>query len=209
MDQLTREVVNEIQHAYNFYHVHIYLFNESRQDLVMAGGTGEAGQVMLARRHHIPVGRGLVGRAATTNKAVLVGNTSQDPGWLPNPLLPETKSELAVPISSGERVLGVLDVQQNVEDGLTEADVDLIQLTANQVAIALQNAMTYSQTQQKAEHEALVASVGQKIQQAATIDEVLQVAVRELGQALGAQYSSVELRPQTMSTDEITGSREG
>ncbi len=209
MEPLTREVVNEVQHAFNYYHVHIYLFNETRQDLIMAGGTGEAGQVMLARGHHIPAGRGLVGRAATTNMPVLVGNTTQDPGWLPNPLLPETKSELAVPISSGDRVLGVLDVQQNVENGLTQADVDLIQLTANQVAIALQNAMTYSKTQQKAEREALISSLGQKIQRATTMDEVLQVAVRALGQALGAKVSSVELRSEAAAPEGKNSSREG
>ncbi len=153
MDQLTREVVNEVQHTFDYYHVHIYLFDESRQNLVMAGGTGEAGQVMLARKHRIPAGRGLVGRAAETNAPVLVSDTSQDPGWLPNPLLPETRSELAVPISIKDTVLGVLDVQQNVVNGLTEVDVDLIRLTANQVAIALQNAITYEQAQQRAERE--------------------------------------------------------
>ncbi len=193
MEQLTREVVNEVQHAFNYYHVHIYLFDEARRNLVMVGGTGEAGQVMLARKHHIPAGRGLVGRAAETNASVLVSDTSQDPGWLPNPLLPETKSELAVPIATNDRVLGVLDVQQNIVDGLTKTDVDLIQLTANQVAIALQNAMAYAQAQQKAEREARVAALGQKIQQATTIDEVLQVSLRELGQVLGAQHSNVEL----------------
>ncbi|RPJ52248.1 MAG: GAF domain-containing protein [Chloroflexi bacterium] len=193
-DQLTREVVNQLQQAFDYYHVHIYLLDEARQNLVMTGGTGEAGQVMLARRHKIIAGRGLVGRAAETNQPVLVGDTTQDPGWLPNPLLPETKSELAVPISYGERVLGVLDVQQNAVGGLTPADVDLIQLVANQVAIALQNAWAFMKSQQRAEREALVVKLSQKIQQAATIEDVLKVAVSGLGQGLGAQHSSVELR---------------
>jgi GAF domain-containing protein len=195
-EQLTREVVNQLQQAFNYYHVNIYLFDNARRDLLMAGGTGEAGQVMLARGHKIIAGRGLVGRAADTNQPVLVSDTTQDPGWLPNPLLPKTKSELAIPIASGDRVLGVLDVQQNIIDGLTLADVDLIQLVANQLAIALQNAWIYMKSQQRAEHEAMIVALSHEIQQATTVEDVLKVAVSGLGQRLGAQRSSIELRSQ-------------
>lgn len=201
LDQLSREVVNELQRAFNYYHVQIYLFDETRENLVTAGGTGDVGQLLLASGHRLPAKKGLVGRAADQNEAVLVWNTTQDPDWLPNPLLPDTKSELAVPIALGDQVQGVLDVQQNQVGGLTQLDVDLIKAIANQVAIALRNAKTYTQVQQRAEREALVAALGQKIQQAATIDEVLQVAVSGLGQALNAQRSSVELRVRDLSAN--------
>jgi PAS domain-containing protein len=77
----------------------------------------------------------------------LVPDTSSDPAWLPNPLLPETKSEIAVPIAAAGKVLGVLDVQNNVAGSLSQQDVSMIQTVANQVAIAFQNIRQYEEIQ--------------------------------------------------------------
>ena len=192
-DKLVAEVVEQVRTAFNYYHAHIYLFDDANQDLLMVGGTGRAGQIMLASDHKIPQGQGLVGRSATTNSTTLVPDVNVFAGWLPNPLLPDTKSEVAVPIALGEQVLGVLDVQHNVVNGLTQDDVDLLQSIANQVAIALQNARLFEQTQKRAEHEALINTISHKIQSATTIEGVLQVAAQELGQALETQKTSVQL----------------
>ena len=184
--RLAVDVVEQVQSAFKYYHAHIYFLDEESGDLIMAGGTGEAGATMLARGHKIPQGRGLVGRAAATNAPVLVPDVSKAEGWLPNVLLPDTKSEAAIPISSGKQVLGVLDVQQNVINGLDQDDVKLLQSLAGQVAISLQNARSFEQSRSQAELETLVNTIGQKIQRATTVEDTLQTAIRELGLALGA-----------------------
>jgi putative methionine-R-sulfoxide reductase with GAF domain/CHASE3 domain sensor protein len=200
-EQLIREVVEQMQSAFGYYHTQIYLVDPTGKSLVMAGGTGEAGAVMVARGHSLPTGKGLVGRAAETNTIVLVSNTSANAEWLPNPLLPETKSELAVPIALGDEVIGVLDVQHNVTDGLTQNDADVIQAVANQVAIALQNSRSYAVAQRHAERESLINTIAQQIQSTTTIDGALQIAARELGRATGASHTYVQLN--------VSGSKNG
>ena len=160
----------------------------------MVGGTGEPGRRMLANGHQIPREKGLVGRAARSKMAVLVRDVKDDPDWLPNPLLPETVTEVAVPILVGDEVLGVLDIQHNVRSLLGQEDADLLQSIANQVAVALQNARAYYRAQRQAQREALINEIGQKIQSATTVDKAMQTAVRELGQALSAEQTAVRLK---------------
>ena len=187
--ELVREVVEQVRSSFDYYHAHIYLLDDAKENLVMVGGTGKTGQIMLEKGHTVTKGRGLVGRAAETNLPILVSDVSQAEGWLPNPLLPETKAEVAIPIAVGENVLGVLDVQDDEIDSLTETDIELLQSIANQVAIALQNAQAYQQTQQQIAQEALMANINQQIQSTTDVEEALQVAVRELGRALGTDTS--------------------
>lgn len=192
-DQLVREVVEQIQAAFGYYHAHIYLFDSHREHLVLAGGTGEAGRLMLERGHRVQRGRGLVGRAADTNMPVVVADVSLDANWLPNPLLPETRSEAAIPVALGEEVLGVLDVQHNVVNAFQATDVQLLESLANQVAIAIRNARAYEASRRKAQREAMVASIGQQIFATTSIEDALKVAVRELGRATGAPETVVRV----------------
>ena len=175
--ELVTEVVNQVKNAFGYYHTQIYFYDEANENLVMAGGTGEAGEMMLAQFHKIQKGRGLVGRAAETNEAVLVSDTSQNPDWLPNSWLPDTKSEAAIPISIGDDVLGVLDVQHNITDGLRQENVDSLQSIANQVAVATQNIRQYENSRKIAADMSVVANVGIATSTITDIDRLLKEVV--------------------------------
>lgn len=145
--QLVSEVVNQVNTAFGYYHTQIYFFDEAKENLVMAGGTGEAGKMMLEQFHKVHKGNGLVGRAAALNEVVFVPDTSQNSEWLPNRLLPDTKAEIAIPIAIGDDVLGVLDIQHHIPNGLNQEDTDALVAIANQVAVAIQNAWSYAEIQ--------------------------------------------------------------
>lgn len=185
-DELVNAIVNQLQSAFGYYHVHIYLLNETRERLVMVGGSGAIGKQLLQRGHSLPSGRGLVGRAAETNRPVLVPDTRQNPEWVPNPLLPDTRAELAVPIAIAGNVLGVLDVQQNRAESLNENDAVLVSAIASQAAVALQNARAYAQTLRLAQRETQLAGIIRSIRNTNNPDMAIRVALRELGRVLGA-----------------------
>ena len=191
--QLVREVVEQLRIAFAYYHVHVFLWDEASQTLKMAGGTGEAGQAMLVMGHALLPDQGLVGRAFTTNTPVIVPDVRREPHWLANRLLPGTQSEIAVPINYGGEVLGVLDAQDSVVNGLGQEDSQLLQTIAGQLAVALRNARLVAQIQQEAEQAALINTINQKIAQTIDMDGAIRVALVELSRALEAGGAAVRL----------------
>lgn len=149
VDTLLAEVVNQIKDNFSYYHAHIYLLDADEEKLVVAAGTGPAGAQMKAMGHNIPLNAvtSLVAQAARTREVVSVGNVREAAGWLPNPLLPDTHSEMAVPIILEGKMVGVLDVQQDEVAGLDEADANLLRSLANQVAVAIRNARLFEEVE--------------------------------------------------------------
>lgn len=189
--KLVLEVVEQVKTSFKYYHVHVYLIDEEAQKLKMVGGSGEVGRILLERGHSLALGQGLVGRAAETNMSIVAMDVSRTPGWRPNPLLPETKAEIAVPVALGDRVLGVLDVQNNLVNSFTQQDVDLLQSIASQIAIGLRNIEFYEQAQKNAQREALINEISQKIQSTTDVQSAMRVAVREIGSVLKAKQAVV------------------
>ncbi|GIK38704.1 MAG: hypothetical protein BroJett011_25370 [Chloroflexota bacterium] len=148
-NQLLQEVADLTKTRFGLYHAHIYLLNETGDTLKLAAGAGEVGRRMITEGWNIPLTheRSLVARAARSRQGVMVNDVRQNPDFMPNPLLPDTAAELAVPIVVGDEVLGVLDVQADVTGRFTSDDVRVMTTLTSQVAVALQNAGQYQQTE--------------------------------------------------------------
>lgn len=146
-DKLLQGVVELTQRSFNLYHAHVYLLDEQRGELVLVAGSGEAGTKMVEEGWRIELDhpRSIVAHAARARKGIIVNDVRKETGFLPNPLLPATRSELAAPMISGNRLLGVLDVQSDIVNYFTEDDVRIQSALAGQVATALQNATLYQE----------------------------------------------------------------
>jgi len=116
----------------------------------VAEGYGRAGEQLKAKGHKFSVNaqQSLVARSARERHIINVGNVRDDPTWAPNPILPDTQAEMAVPVLLGDEVVGVLDVQSSQVYGFTEEDEKTMQILANQVAIAVHNTRLFGQMQE-------------------------------------------------------------
>jgi putative methionine-R-sulfoxide reductase with GAF domain len=191
---LLQEVVDLTKARFRLYHAHIYLLDDGK-NLVLAAGAGEAGRTMVAEGRSIPLDReqSLVARAARERKGVVINDVTQAPDFLPNPLLPDTRAESAVPMIVGGHVIGVLDMQSDKVGRFTDADVSVGTTLASLVATSIQNVRTFEQSQKQAQLESLVNAIGQKIQRATSIEETLQIGIREVGLALGSPEVSARI----------------
>ena len=186
-EKLINTIVTKIQNAYAFYHVQIYLWNDDKSMLDMKGGTGAIGKQLIENSHQAELGQGLVGRAAEIGLPAFVPDVTEAEDWLPNELLPETVSEIAIPILVGEEVVGVLDVQESEVGKISIEDVDILQLVASQVGVALQNAQSYKYTQSKADQDALILEINRKILATTSVESAMKVAVSEIGKHMATK----------------------
>lgn len=138
-----------IRTRYNLYYTQVYLTDPAGKRLILRAGTGEVGAQLLARRHALPLlSNSLNGRAALERRAVIVEDTQLSPTFLPNPLLPNTRSEMAIPLLAGNQVIGVLDMQSENPGALNPGNLAAFEVLAAQLAVAIQNAGLFAQTQE-------------------------------------------------------------
>jgi GAF domain-containing protein len=141
VDSLLVQAVNLIRMRFDFYHAGVFLIEESGETAVLRAATGEAGQKMLAAGHRLKVGNvGLVGAACASGEPRAAADVEQDAMHYKNPLLPETRSEIAVPLRAGTKIVGALDVQSREPNAFDEGSVTVLQIIADQLAIAVNNA---------------------------------------------------------------------
>ena len=148
-DELLDKVVNLTKDRFNLYHAHIYLANESWNTLLLAAGAGEVGRQMVAEGWNIPMDheQSIVARAARNRQSIIANNVvrEKDSSFLSSRLLANTRSEMAVPMIVGEKVLGVFDVQADTANYFSEEDANIYTTLASQVAVSLQNARLYAE----------------------------------------------------------------
>lgn len=154
MEHLLRETVHLVSNRFGFYHAGIFLLDEEKQYAVLRAASSNGGRRMLARGHRLRVGEvGIVGHVSRWGEPRIALDVGQDAVFFDNPDLPETRSEIALPLRARGEIIGVLDAQSTEPQAFGEDDVAVLQTLADQVAVAISNARLFEQVQASLEAE--------------------------------------------------------
>ncbi len=147
-EELLQRITRMISQQFGFYHVGIFLLDKNKQFAVLRAANSEGGQRMLKREHRLGVGQtGIVGFVTSTGKPRIALDTGTDAVYFDNPDLPDTRSEIALPLKIDDQVVGALDVQSTKQDAFLQEDINILSVLADQVSAALENARLHEAAQ--------------------------------------------------------------
>ena len=148
INNLLQSVVDLVCDRFNLYYAGVFLLDDENQYAILKAGTGEAGKLLTATNHKLEIGgNSMVGWAISTRQARIALDTGKEAVRFNNPLLPYTRSEMALPIMTGERVIGALTVQSSHPGAFDQDDITVLQGIADSLAIAMENARLFTQAQ--------------------------------------------------------------
>lgn len=208
VDELLPFVVNLIQQRFSLYYVGLFFVNETYQSAVLRAATGEAGRKMLERGHQLPIDdRSMIGWCIGHETARTALDVGEDAVRFNNPDLPETHSELALPLISRGQVLGAMSVQSTEAAAFSPQDITVLQTMADQVATAIANAQLLEQSRaasQQAEARLrevqFLQAVGQAVSSTLDLATVLDVIFQTLEQEMGFTHTALAILDKASST---------
>lgn len=196
VDRLLQEVTDLTKERLSLYHAHIYLLNPAGDTLVLTAGAGDIGRQMVAEKRSILLNNptSIVATAARNRSGVIINDVQGSDTFLPHPLLPNTRAELATPLIARGQLLGVLDIQSDQANFFNETKFSVIELMATQIAVAISNARLYEASERISYRERILGSLDRQLQSALSMDEILRTSSRELAKALEVPESTVEIK---------------
>ncbi len=193
VDELLRTTVNLIRNEFNLYFAAIFLLDEAGAWVVLHEATGEAGQQLQAEGFKLALDdQSMVGWTAAHRQPRIALDVGEDAVHLVNPLLPDTRSEMTLPLVVGERLLGVLDVQSTEEAAFDEEDVQTLRIMADQIAVAIDNARKFSDEAMLLEATSPLYRVSRRLTTAMTVKEVAEAIIMSVAES-GADGCHVAL----------------
>jgi GAF domain-containing protein/anti-sigma regulatory factor (Ser/Thr protein kinase) len=195
VDTLLPQIVDLIKEAFGYDHVQVFLLNKEGDKAMLHASTGEAGQQLLAIHHYLEVGsRSVIGQVTATGKPSIALDTADARvTHKPNPYLPNTRSEMALPLIANDRILGALDVQSNQPGAFTDNDVRVLTILSDQLAVAIQNASLFELSRRRNEEMSFLFEVASQATTLGEIDKTLQAVAHLILQQTGASLVAIYL----------------
>ena len=195
LDVLLPRLVDLMRDAFGYDHVQVFLMDRELQNAVLRASTGAAGRALLGINHSLAKGsNSVIGQTVATGQPVIALDTGRsDVVHRPNPYLPDTRSELALPLIVQDQVVGALDVQSNRPNAFDQADVTVLTTLAAQIAVAIDNARLFHQSERRASDMSLLFAVTTAAAAADSLSDALASVAEDLRQSLDALAVSIYL----------------
>jgi GAF domain-containing protein len=194
LEELLYNTANHIQKEFNFYHVSIFLLDDTARHVVIREATGQVGKQLKTEAFALPIGsQSIVGQATLRRQPQLATDTSEDPFFQRHPLLPQTRSELALPLIARGYLVGALDVQSSDIAAFGETDITNLQLLAEQLAQNIDNATLFAQLQNRAQQLAELQTITSLMTVQSDVLSALNVLAQRARQLVKADGASVFL----------------
>jgi GAF domain-containing protein len=192
--ELLAEAVSMIRERFAFYHAGVFLLDPNGEYATIREATGEAGLQMKRAGHRLKVGsNSVVGYVTSSGEPLVVNDTAREATYYANPLLPDTRSEVAIPLKVGTRILGALDVQSDEPYSFAEEDINVLRILADQLAIAVINSDLFAETQEHLSQHRLLHHVTTAAASGTTLEEALNSAAQGLQVTLGGDRVAILL----------------
>ncbi|MEA3342405.1 MAG: GAF domain-containing protein [Chloroflexota bacterium] len=189
LDVLLSEITVAIRDAFEYDNVMLLMLDEENKRLTLRSIAGDYAAV-FPEDFWLAVGEGMIGHATVTGETQVSGDVSQNPHYV-RKAQETTQSELVTPIKSGDKMIGVLDVQSKKFDVFAESDVVAMETLSTQIAAAIENARLFEETQRRAAQLALINDVGEKIASVLDLDSVLERAARLVQESFGYHHVAI------------------
>lgn len=201
VEKLLDETVQLISERFGFYHAGVFLMDEQNSHVVLRAASSESGRRMLERGYELAVGKeGIVGHVAGTAEPFVVLDVGKEAAYLINPELPETRSEMALPLKSRGRLIGVLDVHSVKDTIFTSEDVATLQTMADQLANAIENARLYREAGRHVEELTALHNIDVAITSTLNLNEVLRIIYEQVSELIEVATFHVALYDEDKAT---------
>lgn len=193
VNELMQRAVESIQEGFGLYQVSLFLVDPQSNEAVMRAGTGQVGRQLIGRGLKITVGsHSLIGGATADGQLRLVQDVKESQDWIAEPLLPNTRSELVLPLKVREHVIGALNVQSATVNDFTPALISSLQTMGEQLAIAIENAQLLAQSEERVQRQKMLNEVSANIHRSSDVNTIVKIGL----QALSEQLAGVPVRLQ-------------
>ena len=191
LDTLAQQAVELIKDRFNLYYVGLFLVEDDFA--VLKAGTGKAGEAQLAAKRQLRVGgQSLIGGATKDSKPRITQDVATESEWLPNPHLPDTRSELALPLRVHGQTIGALTVQSITPNLFSDDFIGALQIMGDQLAVAIQNAQLLANAEARARRQAYLNEISAELHQSADVETIVGIGLRALSKQLDG--TAVELQ---------------